>query len=64
MARLKEAAEKAKIELSSVLNTDIDLPYIAMSPDGPKNLQLNTNEGEALSKLARPNCRTRSDSLS
>jgi molecular chaperone DnaK len=35
MARLKEAAEKAKIELSTLLQTDIDLPYIAMNEQGP-----------------------------
>jgi molecular chaperone DnaK len=40
MARLKEAAEKAKIELSTLLTTDIDLPYIAMGADGPQNLHI------------------------
>jgi len=38
MARLKEAAEKAKIELSTLLQTDIDLPYIAWDESGPKHL--------------------------
>jgi molecular chaperone DnaK len=38
MARLKEAAEKAKIELSNLTSTDIDLPFIATDSTGPKNL--------------------------
>jgi molecular chaperone DnaK len=39
-ARLKEAAEKAKIELSNLMSTDIDLPFIASDNSGPKHLQL------------------------
>lgn len=38
MQRLKEAAEKAKIELSSSLQTDINLPYITVDASGPKHL--------------------------
>ena len=38
--RLKEAAEKAKIELSTVLETDISLPFITADANGPKHLQL------------------------
>ncbi len=38
LQRLKEAAEKAKIELSSSLETDINLPYITMNQTGPKHL--------------------------
>jgi len=38
--RLKEAAEKAKIELSTVLETDISLPFITADASGPKHLQL------------------------
>ncbi len=38
MIRLKEAAEKAKIELSTLLKTDIDLPFIASDEKGPKHL--------------------------
>ncbi len=38
MQRLKEAAEKAKIELSSSQQTDINLPYITMDQSGPKHL--------------------------
>jgi molecular chaperone DnaK len=38
--RLKEAAEKAKIELSTVLETDINLPFITADQSGPKHLQM------------------------
>ena len=38
MQRLKEAAEKAKIELSSSQQTDINLPYITADASGPKHL--------------------------
>ncbi|MBN1539698.1 MAG: molecular chaperone DnaK, partial [Candidatus Thermoplasmatota archaeon] len=38
MQRLKEAAEKSKIELSSRLDTNINLPYIAADRDGPKHI--------------------------
>lgn len=38
MQRLREAAEKAKIELSSAITTEINLPYIATGKDGPKHL--------------------------
>lgn len=40
MQRLKEAAEKAKIELSSSLQTDINLPYLTMDSAGPKHMNL------------------------
>ncbi len=40
MQRLKEAAEKAKIELSGVTSTDINLPYITADATGPKHLDL------------------------
>lgn len=40
LQRIKEAAEKAKIELSSVKETDIDLPFLAVDKSGPKNLKL------------------------
>jgi len=39
LQRLREAAEKAKIELSSVLETEINLPYITADSSGPKHLQ-------------------------
>ena len=38
LQRLKEAAEKAKIELSSTTSTEINLPYITATPTGPKHL--------------------------
>ena len=38
--RLREASEKAKIELSSVLETEINLPYITADMNGPKHLQI------------------------
>jgi len=40
LQRLKEAAEKAKIELSSVLETEINLPFITADATGPKHLQV------------------------
>jgi molecular chaperone DnaK len=40
LQRLKEAAEKAKIELSSSLQTDINLPYITADASGPKHLNV------------------------
>jgi len=50
MQRLKEAAEKAKIELSSALQTDINLPYLTMDASGPKhmNLKLTRTKFETL----------------
>ena len=41
MQRLKEAAEKAKIELSSAANTEVNLPYITADATGPKHLVVN-----------------------
>jgi molecular chaperone DnaK len=41
MQRLREAAEKAKIELSSVMQTDINLPFITADASGPKHLNIN-----------------------
>ena len=40
LQRLREAAEKAKIELSSVMETDINLPFITADHNGPKHLQM------------------------
>ena len=40
LQRLKEAAEKAKIELSSVMKTDINLPFITATAEGPQHLEL------------------------
>ncbi len=41
LQRLKEAAEKAKIELSSSAQTEINLPYVTATPSGPKHLVTN-----------------------
>ncbi|MCX7744027.1 MAG: molecular chaperone DnaK [Flavobacteriales bacterium] len=54
LQRLKEAAEKAKIELSSSLETEINLPYITITPSGPKHL---------LKKLSRSKFEQLSDTL-
>ncbi|MCS6963361.1 molecular chaperone DnaK [Thermoflexus sp.] len=40
LQRLKEAAEKAKIELSTLMETEINLPFITATADGPKHLQM------------------------
>ncbi len=53
MARLKEAAERAKIELSNVITTDIDLPFIASDSSGAKNLHYTLTRAK-LEDLARP----------
>ncbi|MBX7155456.1 MAG: molecular chaperone DnaK [Bacteriodetes bacterium] len=41
LQRLREAAEKAKIELSQMLQTDVNLPFITATQDGPKHLNVN-----------------------
>ena len=41
LQRLREAAEKAKMELSSVVETDINLPFITADQSGPKHLQMS-----------------------
>ena len=53
MARVKEASEKAKIELSTILTTDIELPYIAIKDGQPLNLQVTLNRAK-LEQLTRP----------
>jgi len=53
MQRVKEAAEKAKIELSSVLTTEINLPFIAMDQSGPKHLNMTLTRAR-LEELVRP----------
>jgi molecular chaperone DnaK len=52
MQRIQEAAEKAKVELSSSLETDINLPYITADASGPKHLlfKLNRSEFERLTE--------------
>ena len=46
LQRLKEAAENAKIALSSSQNTDINLPFIAADSTGPKNLQMSLSRAK------------------
>ncbi|OQY85928.1 MAG: molecular chaperone DnaK, partial [Anaerolineae bacterium UTCFX5] len=46
LQRLKEAAEKAKIELSSALSTDIQLPYITADASGPKHLNITLSRAK------------------
>lgn len=46
MQRLKEAAEKAKIELSSAQQTDVNLPYITADATGPKHLNLKVTRAK------------------
>ena len=46
MQRLKEAAEKAKIELSSSTQTDVNLPYITADASGPKHLNLKVTRAK------------------
>ena len=41
MQRLREAAEKAKIELSGLPQTNVNLPFISVTPDGPVHLDVN-----------------------
>jgi molecular chaperone DnaK len=53
MARLKEAAEKAKIELSTLMTTDIDLPFITSDKSGPRHLHLTVTRTK-LEALAQP----------
>jgi molecular chaperone DnaK len=51
--RVREAAEKAKIELSTVLTTDINLPFISADSAGPKHLTMNLTRAK-LEELIRP----------
>ncbi len=53
MGRLKEAAEKAKIELSTLVTTDIDLPFIHTDASGPKHLHFTLTRAR-LEALADP----------
>ncbi len=53
MVRLKEAAERAKIELSNLLSTEIDLPFIASNASGTKNLHYALSRAK-LEEIARP----------
>jgi molecular chaperone DnaK len=53
MQRVKEAAEKSKIELSSVLETQINLPFITADATGPKHLVMNITRAK-LESLVEP----------
>ena len=53
MQRVKEAGEKAKIELSSVLETEINLPFITADSQGPKHLLMKITRAK-LEELVRP----------
>ncbi|MBC8497637.1 molecular chaperone DnaK [Candidatus Bathyarchaeota archaeon] len=53
MARIKEASERAKIELSTLQTTDINLPYIGMKDGGPLNLHVPLTRSK-LEQLTRP----------
>jgi molecular chaperone DnaK len=53
IVRLKDAAEQAKIELSNLITTEINLPYIATDSRGPKNLHINLTRAK-LEQLTRP----------
>ncbi|MFO7444987.1 MAG: molecular chaperone DnaK [Ignavibacteriaceae bacterium] len=46
LQRLKEAAEKAKIELSSSASTDVNLPFVTATQDGPKHLNINLSRSK------------------
>jgi molecular chaperone DnaK len=53
MPRVREAVEKAKIELSTVVETDINLPYITADASGPKHLTMKLQRAQ-LEKLVMP----------
>ena len=53
LQRLKEAAEKAKCELSSSMSTDINLPFITMNQDGPVHMNITLTRAQ-LEKLCDP----------
>merc|ERR1711881_710836 len=61
LQRVREAAEKAKVELSSSLQTDINLPYLTMDATGPKHMNLKLTRakfesivGELIKKCVEP----------
>jgi molecular chaperone DnaK len=68
LQRLYEAAEKAKIELSSTMSTQINLPYITATPEGPKHLDLQLTRAklteltaELLERIVAPTKQALSD---
>jgi len=46
LQRLREAAEKAKIELSQMLQTDVNLPFVTATADGPKHLNISISRAK------------------
>ena len=67
LQRVREAAEKAKIELSSSLQTDINLPYLTMDASGPKHMNLKLSRakyeqivGDLIKKTIDPCLKVRS----
>jgi len=61
LQRLREAAEKAKIELSQMLQTEVNLPFITATADGPKHMNLTISRskfeslcGDAFSSTLKP----------
>ena len=60
MQRIKEAAEKAKCELSSVIETNINLPFITADANGPKHLDISLTRAkfEELSRELLDRCKT------
>jgi molecular chaperone DnaK len=60
LQRLREAAEKAKIELSTVMETEINLPYVTADASGPKHLQLKLTRAkfEQMTEDLLQRCRT------
>ncbi|MBN2454390.1 Hsp70 family protein, partial [Candidatus Woesearchaeota archaeon] len=52
LQRLREAAEKAKIELSTTLETDINLPFLTATNEGPKHFQFRLNRAKVEELIA------------
>ena len=63
MTRIRETAEKAKIELSTVMETEVNLPFIANDPSGAKNLQVKLTRAKLddLVKSLVERCKTSID---
>jgi molecular chaperone DnaK len=60
LQRLREASEKAKIELSTVMETEINLPYVTADASGPKHLQLKLSRAkfEQMTENLLKRCKT------
>ena len=57
LQRLKEAAEKAKIELSTVMETEINLPFVTADASGPKHLLYKLSRAKFEQLVGRPHRR-------